>query len=226
MSEVLVRYQYSPGVLAAREPVDLYHTSTHSIEGLMAAICAALDPGQAGFTAYVEAQDALDRYLVEPSGQAKRLQALRENVQKAFLADLNRLAAGRRLVLVLDTAEKLVYEITEVERRLGLTQERLATWGWLRDVFLPGVHNAVVILAGRPQLDRLIEEMPKLQGVNHLAIPLPGFTADEALDYSQAIAEDAVSQGSPAVAERSAPCRRLGAVQSPRRPAVGRSCWL
>ena len=72
VSEVLVRYQYSPGVLADREPVDLYHTSTHSIEGLMAAICAALDPGQAGFTAYVEAQDALDRYLVEPSGQAKK----------------------------------------------------------------------------------------------------------------------------------------------------------
>lgn len=202
VSEVLHRYQDSPGVLAARAPVDLYHTRTHSIEGLMAAICAAQDPEAKGFAAYREAQHALDRYLVEPSGQAEKRLALRRDVQKAFLDDMNKLAAGRRLLLVLDTAEKLVYEITAVERRLGLTQERLATWGWLRDEFLPNATNGVVILAGRLQVAQLTEDLPLLQGVNCLPIRLPPFTSDEALAYFEAVAEDAERQGSLHVAER------------------------
>ncbi len=224
VGEVLRRYATVDELLVARQPVDLYHASTHSVEGLMAAIQESVAPDGAGFEAYRKAQAELNRFRAERTSQRMRLHDLRDEVETAFLGDLNRLSSDRRLVLAFDTAEKLVYEITEVETRLGLPQARFSVWGWLRDVFLPGIRNAVVIIAGRPQADRLAADLRQIAGMTYAPVRLEGFTEAEALAYFDAVAAAAAARGDSGVAERirvlPANVRRSLAAQTAGRPIL------
>jgi len=175
VNEILRRYQEDSTLIVAHDPVDLYHIATHSVEGLMSAIQRAIAPDGAGFAGYLAAQRELDRRLAEPTGTAARLRELRQKVETAFLAELNELAAGgRRLILAFDTAEKLVYEITEVERALGLAQERIATWNWLCGVLLPQLQNAVVLIAGRQAAWPLADDLRQVMGDRYVPIELKG----------------------------------------------------
>ena len=110
---------------------------------------------------YVAARQKLDRHLAEPpsSGGASPYPNLLKATQDALIADLNLQVGAKRLVLVFDTAEKLVYEITDVERVLGLTQEQLSIWRWLSGDFLPHLKNALVIIAGRPASQSLLTDL-------------------------------------------------------------------
>jgi hypothetical protein len=201
VSEVLRRYQGTAGLCAAREPVDLYHVSIHSDEGLMAVIQRAVAPAGEGFATYQAAQGELNAYLAEPRGDTARQRELRQNVEDAFLSDLNRLSNASRLVLALDTAENLVYEATEVERELGLTHERISVWDWLKD-FLPRVKNAVIIVAGRLQTEQLATDFKTMSGVCYKRVDLAPFTNEEAAAYFNAVTMTAAQLGHRAAVHR------------------------
>jgi tetratricopeptide (TPR) repeat protein len=201
VSEVLRRHWGTPGLCAAPEPVDLYHGSTHSDEGLMAAIERAIAPAGEEFAAYHAALGQLNAYLAEPRGDIAEQRRLRQNVEDAFLSDLNRLSKASRLVLVLDTAENLVYEDTDVERELDLTHERIGGWDWLKR-FLPQVQNAVVIVAGRPQTEQLATDFKTMSGVCYKRVDLAPFTDEEAAVYFNAVTMTAAQLGHRAAVHR------------------------
>lgn len=203
LKAALQRYQDDSTVLAAHQVVDLYHTATHSSEGLMAAICDALDPQKKAFTGYRKARAELDAYLAEPLGGRNRLKLLNKDLQDMFCADLQALASTRRVLLALDTVETLVYELTEVEHRLGLMDERLQVWNWLRDEMLPCLSNAVVLLAGRPQIEQLTTDLADREVYHFVRLsPLGGFDQSEALAYFAAVTDHAEQEGNCDVAER------------------------
>ena len=185
LKEVLERCRKSehPFFVAARV-IDFYHTPNHSVEGLMDAIYRAYVREDARFVRYVAARERLDRYLAEPpsTGDASTYPALLQAAQDALIDDINELTETNRPVLVLDTAEKLIYEITEVERTLGLTQEQLGIWCWLSTVFLPRLRNALVIIAGRPESEPLLGDLKK-SIPQASPIPLGDFDEVDALAY-------------------------------------------
>ncbi|MGC9398235.1 MAG: tetratricopeptide repeat protein [Anaerolineae bacterium] len=130
--------------LVASDIIDLYHTSARTAAGLMERIQAVL-PTE--FERYQEKRRELrERYTRgEPIPSAER-QAL----QKAFFADLKNLTDQQRVVLVLDTVEKLFQQEDLAAADLHITEEQPDVLKWLLNTFLPQVQNVVLILSGRP----------------------------------------------------------------------------
>lgn len=154
---------HQPDILPASREVDLYHTDTHSPEGLMRAIRAVLKPGLGYFSEYSIERDRLERYRQDLE-RARDAARQRQNVSRAFLSDFARLTGDRRAVLVLDTAEVLLYESDDIQRLLGLDEASIEARGWLIREFLPALENAVVLLTGRPEPPALVKELREALG--------------------------------------------------------------
>ncbi len=190
LREILESYgKRDRGFLVPTKVVDFYHVANHSIEGLMYAIYGVLRPNVVGFTDFEPAWQKLERHLAEPPASGGgQYPGLLKTAQDALIADLDRFAEDRRLVLVFDTAEKLVYKITEVEDALDLAQEQLTIWRWLCSSFLPRLRNALVIIAGRPEAETIVDDLTAAS-IQSIRLPLGDFEVLDALDYVSAKAE-------------------------------------
>jgi len=203
LNEILAQYRRKGSrFVVAKEVIDFYHITNHSIEGLMDAIYRAFQSDVMQLPSYVAARQKLDRHLAEPSssGGASPYPKLLEDTQNALLADLNSRPNGERLVLVFDTAEKLVYQLTEVEHALGLTQEQLGIWRWLCSAFLPRLDSALVIVAGRKESEPLLSDLSVIP-MQVTPITLGSFAEPDALTYFDAVVE-AVQDLKPGLAQR------------------------
>lgn len=172
-------------LLVASNPIDLYHAWTHSREGLINAVQMALSPDGIGFETYLRERDKLERYKYSP----EELDKQRTEMVAAFVKDLNRLGKTRRLVLALDTAEKLFYESDPVQQRLRLEEERIAILDWLLKDFMPQLNNAVILFCGRPDPGYLRQALEKVKDKQFVLIDLQGLNEEEALAYFDAVAE-------------------------------------
>lgn len=166
----------------AKYPVDLYHTRNHSREGLLENLYDALGRTEREFPNYRARQEELQRI-----SDLTKLNEQRDAMVKAFLEDLNRIAQERRLVLALDTTERLFFESDPIQQRLGLEEEKIAVLNWLLHDLLPNIENAVVLLSGRAERGSLRADLQKIAGKKVLPIDLQGLTEEEALEYFDAV---------------------------------------
>ncbi|MBN1954660.1 MAG: tetratricopeptide repeat protein [Anaerolineae bacterium] len=180
-------------LLVAEREIDLYHHQTHSREGFMAEFVAVL--GEEHFPTYCQKRDELEKVRYDLYGAINELQQARATLTQAFLADCERLNEQQRPVLVLDTAEKIVYETDRVQQALGLGSEAFDLLPWLLNEWLPRMLNAVVLLCGRPR-ERLENELPeaaKRHGLPYTYRKLDVFSEAETLEYFAAVRETAVA---------------------------------
>jgi tetratricopeptide (TPR) repeat protein len=192
-----------PGLrlLAGEDVVDLYHFQTHSMEGLARAIRAVLRPGPGYFARYEWQLKRFERDKYDLAGMLSELSKLRDDVAKAFLEDLNRLAESYRVILALDTAEKLLYETDKVQKALGLKEPGIAIHRWLLEDLLPNLQNVIVLIAGRPRPERLREDLREALKGRLVEYELGRFEKEGASAYFDAVARAARDSGQAKVAD-------------------------
>jgi tetratricopeptide (TPR) repeat protein len=188
----------APDLLAAMDEVDLYHHQTHSREGFMAAMVAALQAGPDYFVAYGEQRQHLQEVKYDLRGAVSELRQQHDLLVERFLGECEELGRQRRVVVALDTVEKLVYETDRVQQALGLSEETFSVRPWLLKEWLPRMRNAVILICGRPSerfaadLRAALEEYPDIQ----LEEPkLGNFAEKDTLDYFSALRERAAEDG-------------------------------
>jgi len=211
LRDILRRYQEGgewrtpeSKIIAAGDLVDLYHTHTHSIEGLTRDIAKVLGPQQTKMKTYNEALARFEREKHDVGG--RETSTLRDEVARTFLADLNKLTKNHRLVLALDTAEKLLYESDRFQEVLGLSEaSNIAVLPWLLEKLLPQLNNAVILIAGRPRPERLRTDLRKALPEPECLIEheMPGFEKKEdVFEYFATVAEALQREGHSEIAER------------------------
>lgn len=177
-------------LISVQHLIDLYHTHTHSEEGLIAEIVDALDPQSKLFTRYPKKRAELT-HMKYQKGEIQPIQRLRKEMEDVFLEELNELGGKyAKIVLVFDTAEVLTYETDRVQKALGLADHPIGVARWLTQGFLNKIRNAVVLIAGRPEdtSKQLMAELTKTVS-KVLEYPLPGFSEDETFEYFKVVTE-------------------------------------
>lgn len=177
-------------LLIVNHLIDLYHTHTHSEEGLIAEIVEALDPEGNLFVKYVEKRMELTHMKFE-RGETQPIQGLRREMIETFLMELNELGKQyTKIVIVFDTAEVLTYETDRVQQALGLADQPIGVARWLTQDFINRLFNTVVLIAGRPESPQLADEL-KRANTKLIEYELPGFNEQETLEYFKVIAKTA-----------------------------------
>lgn len=191
--------------------VDLYDIVTNTIEGFLRRTQEGLAAGaekaaQAAFEAYLRERQVLDQFRIIGKS-VPELQAQRSKMIEAFFAGLQTLSRSHRMVLVLDTAEKLFHRENPVLERLEMAEERPEILTWFLTTFLPQLKRLkmVVLVAGRPSpanrhqsLQKMLQETTaRLPGINFDYIWLNGLTAEETLEYFEAVIRSTEKTGDP-----------------------------
>jgi tetratricopeptide (TPR) repeat protein len=180
-------------LLAATDEVDLYHHQTHSREGFMEAVTKVLGNGDDCFEAYNKQREHLQEVKFDLRGAVSELKEQRRILADEFLKGCIELGKKKRIVLALDTAEKLVYETDRVQQALGLSEEGFSIRPWLLNEWLPELENAVILIGGRQSqfgknLQKALAEHPEIE---FKAPELGNFSEEDSLDYFEAIRETA-----------------------------------
>ncbi len=183
-----------PDLLAARHEVDFYHHQARSIDGFMAALVDALRPGSGYFDAYYEQRRRLQEAKAHTYSALNDLLSASAEMKTSFLEGCEALGEEKRLVLVLDTAEKLSYETDHVQKRLGLGQEAMGVRPWLLTRWLPKMRNSVILICGRPRkrpYETFMADLQKAAGAGFRAPVMRDFDFEETLQYLEAVRETA-----------------------------------
>ena len=183
---------YRKGLVAASPEllVDLYHTTTHTREGLALALRQSLSGAEGAFQQFDAAYAEWEEKKFNLAGMLKELSKLRDRVGEAFVNDLQALAKKHRVVIALDTAERLLYGEDEIQRRLGLEPEEVEALDWLRRM-LPQLENVVVLLAGRPEPSRLRHDLERVLKDRLTVEELTGLDLEGTEKYFDAVVEKA-----------------------------------
>ncbi len=163
--------------------LDFYHIGLHTTLGLTRSIYEALPSSSGNFSNYTFANNALNRARL--SGNVVELNQLRDDAIKAFDEDLKRLGASQRVVLTLDTAERIVYGLEKWTDEIPFAD----SWNWLIE-HLPTWQNMVVFVAGRNEALPAIAELKKksknlVKGIEEVK----SFSLEESLEYFDAVAK-------------------------------------
>ncbi len=194
------------GIVAAEREVDLYHAQTHSLEGLAQAILEAL-PAEARepFNSYQKQYERLEILKPDLAVALRNLIDMRNQLGQAFLESFNRLTQQHRVVWALDTAEKLLYESDRIQEMLGLEEAGVGVRPWLINTLLPGLQNAVVLVAGRPKephYQRLRADLRSALGDRLHEHELKIFEEEDSLEYFVMAAQAARVEGDEVTARR------------------------
>lgn len=182
-------------IYLAAQPVDLYDIRQHSDLNLAEALVAALE--QSGATAFRNFEQArVQQRRAQASGDVRELARKTREALDAFSGDLRRFAEQRRVVLTLDTLERVVYGAGQRQHPFEIAQ----SWQWLVNS-LPTWGNVTIFTAGRPQVQHLFEAIKKAAGVTFTPILVGPFTQEETLEYFEAVARIATESGETGVAE-------------------------
>lgn len=187
------------GLKVAKNEIDLYHYQSRSIDGFMAAFVDAF-PGDGGcFSAYKEQRQYLQEVRENLVGAVTSLKEQQDLLRKRFLEGCQVLGEqSERLVVVLDTAERLIYETDRIQQQLDLGKGSMDVRTWLLEKWLPAMRNAVILVCGRPR-EKAREPFAADLKVAVLACddtvfkapPLEDFTLDETMQYIDAVRETA-----------------------------------
>lgn len=193
-------------LIVARELIDLYHTRNRSVGGLIQSLIDVVRPlwqlvhEQSGETEMDELLIELSRAEQEGLSAAELL-GRRQELTDQLLNTLNHFTQQKRLIIALDTAERLFITPDQAQRELGLAHQRPAILEWLLQDFLPKLENTVILIAGRPEPLNLTVELRQVadaQGQRFLPLPIRGLTENETLAYFEAVIERAKASTNPA----------------------------
>ncbi|HRW08024.1 MAG TPA: hypothetical protein P5121_23140 [Caldilineaceae bacterium] len=206
ISHILASAAAKEELLVADRLIDLYHTRNRSVGGLAESIVEVLKP----LRDYIrtrpkdseidEKLEALARAEHEGLSTAEVITRRRE-LSSLLMAVINQYSAQRRLILALDTAERLYVVRDEAQETLGLSDQRPAVLDWLLHEFLPNLHNAVVLISGRPRPLNLTDDLQRVAfGAQQQFVPieLAGLTRVETLAYFDSIVARAEQSDNPA----------------------------
>jgi tetratricopeptide (TPR) repeat protein len=143
------------------------------------------------------------------TGDTNRVREQRARVFEAFIEDLKLVSGQQKLLLVLDTAERLVYKKTPSATEQIQFAE---SWHWLTSV-ISRISNMVILIAGRPEAESLRQHLHTILPGNMSDVPVEPFTEKESLEYFDAVARLATHKNEPGLTRRinalSADYRRL-----------------
>jgi tetratricopeptide (TPR) repeat protein len=179
----------SPDGMASNFPwsgiLDLYHADVNSSSGLETRLSRALETG-GEFQRYRDERDAYAARR-EAGYVGPELEAERARMAEVFAECMNDVTRWSRVVIALDTTERMQYEVDEVQKLCGLEGEATTVRAWLLDQ-LRHWENCVVLLAGRPEADpylgkALAEALTAVPRVHYETRTLGGFDEDEVCAY-------------------------------------------
>jgi len=191
--------------------VDLDDISTNNVEGLVKRIQEVLTAGQdetvsSSFSDYLRERQIWEEHRVTKS--AGDIKEQWTKMINEFSTGLKKLAEKYRIVLILDTGERLFHRENPVIKELELTEirEYPTVLDWLIYPFFPDLPKMVILLAGRPgpegeyqsffkTLFKTLEDASS--GKNFYQKILPGLTEEEALFYFDALIRAAEKTNSP-----------------------------
>ncbi|MGB4804130.1 MAG: ATP-binding protein [Anaerolineae bacterium] len=180
-----------------RSIVDFYHVPTHSEYGLAEALHSVLTPPRSPFTRYENEKRALERMRL--SGEVSNVGEQRLRVLQAFTEDMTRLAQGKRIVLTLDTAERLVYSVGQEPVTPILFAD---CWNWLVQS-LPQWKNVTLVIAGRDSARPLVESLRRMVGEDFVSVvPVGSFSEAESIAYFDEVAHTARKHSRLEIAQR------------------------
>lgn len=169
--------QYWSGIL------DLYHSEINTSSGLEGALIASLET----FGEFQRFRERREHWTTrrEAGLVGPELETERTQMAEVFGDCFNAVTRWTRVVVAIDTTERMQYELDEVQALCGLESESTTVRAWLLDQ-LRRWQNCVVLLVGRPEgkLDPVLAEtLTGLAGVHYKALTLKPFDLDEAMLY-------------------------------------------
>lgn len=219
VEEVLSGCSHRPGFRVAAEIVDLYHTRTHTVEGLTRELKRVLARDRGEFQRFEKDYNRLQGLFMTGVPTDVDIHEQRLRVGDAFIADLKDLARKHRVVLALDTAERLLPQADPTAEPLGLGQEYPHVWAWLMERFLPAlveIQDIVVLLAGRPDPALVLKDIQGIAGLEGEAVTLQGLDEGEVEAYVEEMVRAAEAEQDEETA------RRLQILDAGRRKALYR----
>lgn len=192
LSDALTR-QYAGPIYPAKRLIDLYDIRYHSSLDLAAAIYESLDVTKGGdFRTFEKARD--QQRKAQASGDVRQIATLTREALQAFVADLKRFAQNQRVIIALDTLERVAYGASEQRPPFQVAP----AWEWLVES-LPAWGNVTLLIAGRNQIRHLFSALADQTQLTPVAIT--PFTEDETNAYLEAVAKAAEVADEQAVAD-------------------------
>lgn len=187
----------TPNLLVADQLIDLYHTRNHSLAGLVNAFLDVIPGFKDYFREQLAANEKWEKVArLEQEGlPLAEIISLWQELTEFFLQALNQFKGNKRLVIALDTAERLLFADQPIQEQLGIGEHVMPILDWLLNEFLPRVENAVVLLAGRPEKGKLLERLQQIDQKKLERIELKGLSEEESFRYFDGVAEAAEEEG-------------------------------
>jgi tetratricopeptide (TPR) repeat protein len=166
--------------------LDLYHSDVNTNSGLEAHLTQALETA-GEFQRYRDERDAYAARR-EAGLTGWELEAERARMAEVFAECMNAVTRWSRLIVALDTTERIQYGVDEIQKLCGMEDESTTVKAWLLDQ-LRRWENCVVMLVGRPEEagpylgEALAKALTADPRVRYEAIRLGGFDEGEARAY-------------------------------------------
>jgi len=189
LQEVLKRAT-AEGVVVFKEPVDLYHYPTHTIDGLARAIRAVIPDLFRGIY-FWEYDNRLHLYReAQRRGDHEQAQARLQEARQSFEQGMQALARQQALVMAFDTLEVL-----------SRADPEGAVLSWLLALLQKTAGNITLLLAGRPEA-AAGARLRQLAGTALHEIHVGALSPEAVTDYLQQLIELLRQQGQARVAQR------------------------
>lgn len=179
---LLITLRQDSKLLVANELIDLYDADNATVEGMVSAIVKVLTNDETAFVGYRTLRAQLNFVRATRPNDKGVIIKLRETMLRQFISDANALSHQRRLVIALDTAEKLDLQHSEIAEQLGISEGHSETVARLCAA-VSTLDNAIIILAGRPGNNYLHDELAARLPEQFYHFPLKGLTRTAAEDY-------------------------------------------
>ena len=163
--------------------LDLFHSEVNTNSGLEDLLSRSFERNEEFMQYHAERKKFLARRQSGETG--KELEKERTQLSATFADCMNKVTSKDKVVIALDTAEKVQYETDEIQELCQLEGESSSVKEWLLHQ-LSQWKNCIVLLAGRENKDlndRLQDEISQLSHIKYKVINLRGFDEDEAAEY-------------------------------------------
>jgi len=189
LKEILESARTVSDCRVADEVLDFYHIMLHTPIGLTNAVFEMLSSPFDCFNAYKATYDTLNRALL--GGNVTELENLRDDTLNTFDKDLKRLSVKNRVVLALDTVERIVYGLAGWTDEIPLAE----SWKWFVQR-LGDWQNVIVFVAGREEARPAIEQIKAKHPSLIEEIEIGPFSEEESLEYFSKKACELKEEGS------------------------------
>lgn len=182
-------------ILCAKQLIDLYHIRNNSVSGLIDSLFDAL-PGLKTFLRRELKNKDSKKAELEKEGLPLAEIIVQGGLIDFFLKTLNKFRGSKRLIIAIDTAEKLLLAQDHIQEQLILQDYIPWVILWLVQVLIPALDNTVLIMAGRPEKNNYLrQEFQKISSKTFLPLQLESLSFNEAQNYFSAIIEAAREEG-------------------------------